>query len=92
MAKVHIKFQTAKETAEKWLIIAYYFYFDGNIWEKIHFYVVCTSVTRGEERGGECSPPLILYIGKEKAKEDALKGKDSLFMMVSIFACISFPS
>ena len=26
------------------------------------FYVVCTSVTRGEGRGGECSPPLILYI------------------------------
>ena len=40
MAKVNIKFQTAKETAENWLIIAYYFYFDGNIWEKIHFYVV----------------------------------------------------
>ena len=59
MAKVHIKFQTAKETAEKWLIIAYYFYSNGNIWEKIHFYVVCTSVTRGEGRGGECSPPLL---------------------------------
>ena len=26
------------------------------------FNVVCTSVTRGEGRGGECSPPLILYI------------------------------
>ena len=35
------------------------------------FYVVCTSVTRGEDRGGEHSPPLILYMEKEKAKEDA---------------------
>ena len=26
------------------------------------FNVVCTSVTRGEGRGGECSPPLILYM------------------------------
>ena len=25
-----------------------------------------------EDRGGECSPPLILYIKKEKAKEDVL--------------------
>lgn len=32
----------------------------------------CTSVTRGEGRGGECSPPLILYMEKEKAKEDVL--------------------
>ena len=59
MAKVHIKFQTAKETAEKWLIIAYYFYFDGNIWEKTYFYVVyiCKS-PKQEGIGGEDSPPL----------------------------------
>ena len=25
-----------------------------------------------EDRGGECSPPLILYMEKEKAKEDVL--------------------
>ena len=42
-----------------------------------HFYVVCTSVTRGEGRGGECSPPLILYMEKEKAKEDVLEGRTS---------------
>lgn len=27
-----------------------------------------------EDRGGECSPPLILYMEKEKAKKDVLKG------------------
>lgn len=54
----------------------------------------CTSVTRGEGRGGECSPPLILYMEKEKAKKDALKGNGRafLFMIVSIFAYISFSS
>ena len=36
-----------------------------------------------EDRGGECSPPLILYIGKGEDKGDVL-GKDFLFMMVSI--------
>ena len=37
-------------------------------------------------RGGECSPPLILYMEKEKAKKDALKGdgRAFLFMIVSI--------
>ena len=39
-----------------------------------------------EDRGGECSPPLILYMEKEKAKKDALKGNERafLFMIVSI--------
>ena len=52
----------------------------------------CTSVTRGEDRGGECSPPLILYVEKGEGKEGRLRGKDFLFMMVSIFAGISFSS
>ena len=52
----------------------------------------CTSVTRGEDRGGECSPPLILYVEKGEGKEGRLRGKDFLFMMVSIFACIFFLS
>ena len=30
-----------------------------------------------EDRGGECSPPLILYMEKEKAKEDVLEGRTS---------------
>ena len=45
-----------------------------------------------EDRGGECSPPLILYMEKGEGKGGCLGGKDFLFMMVSIFACISFPS
>ena len=35
--KYTLKLKPTKETAEKWLIIAYYFYFDGNIWEETHF-------------------------------------------------------
>ena len=37
------------------------------------FYVVyiCKS-PNFEDRGGECSPPLILYMEKEKAKENVL--------------------
>ena len=37
------------------------------------FYVVyiCKS-PNSEDRGGECSPPLILYMEKEKAKENVL--------------------
>ena len=44
---------------------------------------MCTSVTRGEDRGGEF---LLLYMEKEKAKKDALKGdgRAFLFMIVSI--------
>ena len=38
-----------------------------------------------EDRGGECSPPLILYMEKEKAKKEVLDGygRTFLFMMVS---------
>ena len=42
----------------------------------------CTSVQ--EDRGGEHSPPLILYIEKGEGKGGCLGGKDFLFMMVSI--------
>ena len=56
-----------------------------------HFYVVCTSVTRGEGRGGECSPPLILYMEKEKAKEGVLGEGLPIYDGID-FACISFPS
>ena len=47
-----------------------------------------------EGRGGECSPPLILYIENGKGKGGSLGWvwKDFLFMIVSIFACISFSS
>ena len=46
---------------------------------------MCTSVTRGEGRGGEHSPPLIIY-GKGEGKEGCPEGewKDFLFMIVSI--------
>ena len=37
-----------------------------------------------EDRGGECSPPLILYIENGKGKGGRLRGKDFLFMIVSI--------
>lgn len=38
-----------------------------------------------EDRGGECSPPLILYMEKENAKKEVLDGygRTFLFMMVS---------
>ena len=38
-----------------------------------------------EDRGGECSPPLILYMEKENAKQEVLDGygRTFLFMMVS---------
>ena len=47
-----------------------------------------------EGRGGECSPPLILYIENGKGKGGSLGWvwKDFLFMIVHIFACISFSS
>lgn len=48
------------------------------------FYVYICKSTKQEGRGGEHSPPLILYMEKEKAKEDVLGGKDFLFMMASI--------
>ena len=57
------------------------------------FYVVyiCKSAKQ-EGRGGEYSPPLILYMEKEKAKKDALKGdgRAFLFMMVSIYRYLFF--
>ena len=34
---------------------------------------ICKSAKQ-ESRGGEHSPPLILYMEKEKAKKDVLKG------------------
>lgn len=43
---------------------------------------MCTSVTREDGRGGEYSPPLILYIEKGEGKEG--EWKDFLFMIVSI--------
>ena len=54
---------------------------------------ICKSAKQ-EGRGGECSPPLILYIENGKGKGGSLGWvwKDFLFMIVSIFACISFSS
>lgn len=37
---------------------------------------ICKSAKQ-EDRGGECSPPLIIYMEKEKAKEDVLEGRTS---------------
>ena len=58
------------------------------IYERKSISMSCTSVNRPnfEDRGGACSPPLILYMEKEKAKKDALKGNERafLFMIVSI--------
>ena len=36
------------------------------------FYVYICKSTKQESRGGEHSPPLILYMEKEKAKKDVL--------------------
>ena len=46
---------------------------------------ICKSAKQ-DGRGGECYPPLILYMEKEKAKEEVLDGygRTFLFMMVSI--------
>ena len=44
---------------------------------------ICKSAKQ-EDRGGGCSPPLILYIEKGEGKRGCLRGKDFLFMMVSI--------
>ena len=41
------------------------------------FYVYICKSTKQEGRGGEHSPPLILYMEKEKAKEDVLEGRTS---------------
>ena len=54
------------------------------------FYVVyiCKSAKQ-EGRGGEYSPPLILYMEKEKAKEEVLVGRvpiyDGIDLPVSLF-------
>lgn len=50
----------------------------------------CTSVTRGEGRGGECSPPLILYIGKGEGKGDVLgEGLyDGIYFCLYIFSVV----
>ena len=69
------------------------FLFRWKYMRETHFYVVyiCKSAKQ-EGRGGECSPPLILYIENGEGKGGRLRGKDFLFMMVSIFARISFSS
>ena len=58
MAKVHIKIKTDKRNCRKLINHRLLFLFQWKYMRETHFYVVCTSVTRGESRGGECSPPL----------------------------------
>ncbi len=41
------------------------------------FNVYICKIAKHEDKGGECSPPLILYMEKEKAKEDVLEGRTS---------------
>lgn len=41
------------------------------------FYVYICKSAKQEGRGGECSPPLIIYMEKEKAKEDVLEERTS---------------
>ena len=48
----------------------------------------CTSVTRGEDRGGECSPPLILYVEKRECKEGCPEGG---WKGISIYDGIDLP-
>ena len=49
---------------------------------------ICKSLNF-EDRGGECSPPLILYMEKEKAKENVLGEGLPIYDGID-FACISF--
>ena len=49
---------------------------------------ICKS-TKQEGRGGECSPPLILYMEKEKAKEVVLGEGLPIYDGID-FASISF--
>ena len=51
---------------------------------------ICKSAKQ-EGRGGECSPPLILYMKKEKAKEDVLGEGLPIYDGID-FAGISFSS
>ena len=50
---------------------------------------ICKSVKQ-ESRGGEHSPPLILYIEKGEGKGGRLRWKGFLFMMVSICRYLFF--
>ena len=45
-----------------------------------------------EDRGGECFPPLIIYIKKGEGKEGCLGEKDISIYDCIDFADISFPS
>ena len=53
------------------------------------FYVYICKSTKQEDRGGECSPPLILYM--EKAKKDVLGEGLPIYDGID-FVCISFSS
>ena len=53
------------------------------------FYVYICKSTKQEGRGGECSPPLILYMEKEKAKEVVLGEGLPIYDGID-FASISF--
>ena len=55
------------------------------------FYVYICKSTKQEGRGGEHSPPLILYMKKEKAKKDVLGEGLPIYDGID-FACISFSS
>lgn len=55
------------------------------------FYVYICKSTKQESRGGEYSPPLILYMEKEKAKEEVLVGRVPIYDGID-FADISSPS
>ena len=50
---------------------------------------ICKSAKQ-ESRGGEHSPPLILYIEKVEGKGGCLRGEGFLFMMVSICRYLFF--
>jgi hypothetical protein len=77
MAKVHIKFQTAKETAKNdksSLIIS----ISMEIYERKSISMSCTSVNRSNKRlRWRISPPLTLYIEKVEGKGGCLRGKGS---------------
>ena len=53
------------------------------------FYVYICKSPNFEDRGGECSPPLILYIGKGEGKGDVLEEGLPIYDGID-FASISF--